>query len=145
MPIHQFIQQAHQVCEQRNVRLTPAREQVLSLLLEEQSAIGAYNLLAKLQQHDPAAKPATIYRALDFLGKQGFVHKIESINAYTLCHHLSECYHPVQLLICDQCGKVDEIQSNSLHNAINELAEKQQFRVSHQIIEAHGLCAECQH
>ncbi|MFD2167249.1 zinc uptake transcriptional repressor Zur [Thalassotalea euphylliae] len=144
MDTSSLLEQAHQVCQKRGARLTRTREQVLGLLANHDGAVGAYDLLAELQKLDSAAKPATIYRALDFLSKQGFVHKIESINAFVMCHHISECNHPVQLLICDECGHVEEIQSNNLDLAIRAMADASGFSISHQIVEAHGRCQKCQ-
>ena len=138
-----LLKQAQLVCQQRGARLTKIREQVFLLLAKHDTAVGAYDLLAELKSIDPAAKPATIYRALDFLGKQGFVHKIESINAFMMCHHFSECSHPVQLLICDECGHVEEIQSNNFDLALRSMADASGFTISHQIVEAHGTCQTC--
>jgi len=140
----ELLAQAQQVCKDRGVRLTTTREQVFLLLSKHSGAIGAYDLLAELKNIDAAAKPATIYRALDFLSKQGFVHKIESINAFIMCHHFGECNHPVQLLICDQCGHVEEIQSNHFDLALRSMADATGFSISHQIVEAHGSCQACQ-
>jgi len=140
----ELLQQAKLACDKRGARFTPAREQVFMLLAEHDGAVGAYDLLDKLKAIDPAAKPATVYRALDFLGQQGFVHKIESINAFVLCHHFSECSHPVQLLICDNCGHVEEIQSTNLDLALRSMADASRFKISHQIVEAHGVCQTCQ-
>ena len=139
----QLLNQAKQVCQSRGARLTVTREQVFNLLADHEGALGAYELLEKLKVIDPAAKPATVYRALDFLSKQGFVHKIESINAFLLCHHFDECNHPVQLLICDKCGHVEEIQSNHLDLALRTMADASGFTISHQIVEAHGTCGDC--
>ncbi|TKB45322.1 zinc uptake transcriptional repressor Zur [Thalassotalea mangrovi] len=144
MKAEQLLKQAQQACKQRGARLTSAREQVFLLMAESEQAIGAYDLLEKLQAIDPGAKPATVYRALDFLSKQGFVHKIESINAFVLCHHFSDCAHPVQLLICDHCGHVEEIQSGNLDLAMRAMADASGFTISHQIVEAHGTCHNCQ-
>lgn len=138
-----LLEQARLVCQQRGARFTQIREQVFVLLTQQDGAIGAYDLLEKLKTIDPAAKPATIYRALDFLSQQGFVHKIESINAFILCHHFSDCNHPVQLLICDQCGHVEEIQSNNLDLTIRAMADASGFNITHQIVEAHGKCKAC--
>jgi len=113
------------------------------LLAKQKGAFGAYDLLDELKSTDASAKPATIYRALDFLSKQGFVHKIESINAFVMCHHFSECNHPVQLLICDTCGHVEEIQSNDFDIALRKMADANGFAISHQIVEAHGKCKSC--
>jgi len=136
--------QAQQVCKKKGARLTKTREQVFLLLAKHEGAVGAYDLLAELKVLDSAAKPATIYRALDFLSKQGFVHKIESINAFVMCHHFGDCNHPVQLLICDECGHVEEIQSNNFDLALRSMADTSGFTISHQIVEAHGSCSACQ-
>jgi len=144
MNLDNLITKARQVCEKRGARLTTTRGEVLKLLAQHEGAVGAYDLLAQLQKLDPNAKPATIYRALDFLSQQGFVHKIESINAFVMCHHISDCNHPVQLLICDECGHVDEIQSDHLDLALRTMADASGFQISHQIVEAHGRCQRCQ-
>ncbi len=141
---NKLLEQAKAVCLKRGARFTPAREQVFLLLCQQEGAIGAYDLLDELKTTDPSAKPATIYRALDFLSKQGFVHKIESINAFVMCHHFSECNHPVQLFICDQCDNVEEVQSSNLDLALRSMADASGFTISHQIVEAHGTCKACQ-
>lgn len=143
MTAESLLHQAQLVCQKKGARFTKVREQVFLLLAENKSAVGAYDLLDQLKKLDPAAKPATIYRALDFLSKHGFVHKIESINAFVMCHHFGECNHPVQLLICDQCGDVKEIQSNNFDLALRTMADANGFTISHQIVEAHGSCKSC--
>jgi len=144
MSVEKLLIQAQQACRKKGARLTKTREQVFLLLAKQQGAVGAYDLLDELKKLDSAAKPATIYRALDFLSKQGFVHKIESINAFVMCHHFGDCNHPVQLLICDECGHVEEIQSNNFDLALRSMAETNGFTISHQIVEAHGHCSSCQ-
>jgi len=66
MPTENLLEQAKHVCQTRGARFTPAREQVFKILAKHAGAIGAYDLLDQLKKIDPAAKPATIYRALDF-------------------------------------------------------------------------------
>ena len=144
MTINTLLEQAKHTCQMRGARFTIAREQVFKILAEHEGAIGAYDLLDQLKKIDPSAKPATIYRSLDFLGKQGFVHKIESINAFVMCHHFSECDHPVQLLICDSCDQVEEIQSDDFDLSLKRMAVSHGFSISHQIVEAHGKCKACQ-
>jgi Fur family zinc uptake transcriptional regulator len=144
MSTKNLLLQAQQVCQKKGARLTKTREQVFLLLAKNQGAVGAYDLLDDLKKLDPAAKPATIYRALDFLSKHGFVHKIESINSFIMCHHFGDCDHPVQLLICDECGHVEEIQSNNFDLALRSMADANGFTISHQIVEAHGSCGSCQ-
>ncbi|WP_440905863.1 zinc uptake transcriptional repressor Zur [Catenovulum sp. SX2] len=137
-----LLEQARLVCQKNGARFTPVREQVFGLLADAQGSVGAYDLLTQLQQTDAKAKPPTIYRALEFLIEQGFVHKVESQNAYVLCSHFAE-HHKAQLLICDDCGLVEEIDNETIFSALSEAAHKSGFTILKPTIEAHGLCAKC--
>lgn len=140
--INQLITRAETLCQRRGVRMTPTRREVFALLSKQEGAIGAYDLLEQLKQVVPNAKPPTIYRALDFLQAQGFVHKISSSNSYVLCSHF-ETQHPVQMLICRECGNVLEIQSKGVHEEFLQQAQAQGFKVEQQTVEALGVCADC--
>lgn len=142
MSIESLVQRARHICEHNGARFTSIREKVFRLLAQTQSGVGAYELLEQLKQTEPAAKPATIYRALDFLTEQGFIHKIESSNAFLLCHHF-EHHHPAQLLICQQCGHVEELHSKLLQQEFASLATAEGFVIQQQTIEARGLCRNC--
>ena len=138
-----LVNRARTICEQNGARFTAIREKVFRLLAELNGGIGAYELLEQLKQTEPGAKPATIYRALEFLTEQGFIHKIESSNAFMLCHHFDH-HHPAQLLICQQCGHVEELHSNVLFKEFSSLADAKGFSIQQQTIEARGLCKNCQ-
>lgn len=140
----QLIKRAEIMCQRRGVRMTPTRREVFAILTEQEGAVGAYDLLDLLKAEVPNAKPPTIYRALEFLQSQGFVHKVSSSNSYVLCSHF-EKQHPVQMLICTHCGNVQEIHSSGVHQAFVEQAEKQGFTVQQQTVEALGICSKCQH
>ena len=134
---------ARQHCEDKGARFTPLRETVYGLLLKHDGAVGAYDLLDELKETEDNAKPATVYRTLDFLLELGLIHKLESANAFVACHHFG-CSHPVQFLICDTCGNVEEIQSVGLKDTLEKQASTRGFKVSSQTIEAHGICSACQ-
>lgn len=142
MNVEALVNKAKQVCDSKGARFTLIREKVFRLLANTTSGVGAYDLLEQLKVTEANAKPATVYRALEFLAEQGFIHKIESTNAFMLCHHFDHT-HPVQLLICDKCGNVQELHSSVLSHELNNLASDTGFNVVSQTIEAHGLCASC--
>ncbi len=143
MTLEDLVQKAALLCEKNGARFTPVREKVFRLLAQSDGGVGAYDLLEQLKQSEPNAKPATIYRALEFLSEQGFTHKIESTNAYLLCHHFDHS-HPAQLLICDSCGNVEELHSDVISSELKEKAGASGFEISKQTVEAHGLCRNCQ-
>ncbi|MBC3767561.1 transcriptional repressor [Neptunicella marina] len=143
MSVETQVHKARSYCEDKGARFTLLREKVYGLLLEREGAIGAYELLDKLKETENTAKPATVYRTLDFLLEFGLIHRIESSNAFVACHHFG-CSHPVQFLICDQCGDVVEIQSAGLQQTLDKQANEHGFKVKSQTIEAHGVCKSCQ-
>ncbi|MEG3132779.1 zinc uptake transcriptional repressor Zur [Rouxiella sp. T17] len=135
--------QAERLCQQRSVRLTPQRLEVLRLMTEQPGAISAYDLLDLLRKTEPQAKPPTVYRALDFLLEQGFIHRVESANSYVVCHHFEEPSHTSALYICDRCGLVTEKTTDGIEERLGKLAKESGFVLRHSVVEAHGLCADC--
>jgi Fur family zinc uptake transcriptional regulator len=135
---------ATQACARNSAQLTELRRQVLSLVLEAESPSTAYQLLDRLKETRKGAAPPTIYRALDFLLEQRLIHKVERLNAFIPCteadhHHL----HPVQFLICRQCGTVDEIEDRAVSNALDRAAAQKGFRPGKAVVELDGTCAAC--
>ncbi|SFN20631.1 Fur family transcriptional regulator, zinc uptake regulator [Izhakiella capsodis] len=135
--------QAEKLCQQRNVRMTPQRMEVLRLMTLQSGAISAYDLLDLLRISEPQAKPPTIYRALDFLLEQGFIHRVESTNSYMVCHHFEGPAHISAMLICQRCGSVAEQHADGIEAIIATLASRERFALRNMVIEAHGLCADC--
>ncbi|MBJ9999632.1 zinc uptake transcriptional repressor Zur [Erwinia sp. S38] len=138
-----ILSQAEVICQQRSVRLTPQRMEVLRLMTEHNASISAYDLLDLLRASEPQAKPPTVYRALDFLLEQGFIHRVESTNSYVVCHHFEEPSHTSAMLICDRCGSVTEQHADGVEEILKKLAQKTGFALAHSVIEAHGFCQKC--
>jgi Fur family zinc uptake transcriptional regulator len=87
--------------------------------------------------------PITVYRALDFLVENGFVHRLASRNAFVACpfHHKPD--ELVVFMICDHCGGVDEALSDDLSKSLSVLTESHGFAPRLRIIECGGACAHC--
>ena len=130
-------------CERQGVRFTELRRETLSLILEAEGPIGAYDLLERLKQTRRGAAPPTIYRALEFLLAQGLVHRVERLNAFISCPDAGHHAHPVQLLICRGCGAVAELEDDGVSQAIARAASAKGFRPALATIEVEGMCAAC--
>jgi Fur family zinc uptake transcriptional regulator len=113
---------------------------VLELLLEADGPLKAYDLIAAYGEDGAPAKPPTVYRALDFLERLGFAHRIESLNAYVSCR-IDEAGHRAAFLICDCCGKAEEFEPD--FSAEVAAAERLGYAVRALTLEARGLCAVC--
>lgn len=134
---------AEAYCRARGEKLTPIRRKVLELLLASGRATKAYSLLDEMRQIHPGSAPPTVYRALDFLLSAGLIHRIESINAFAVCHDLTQCQHGI-LVVCQQCGNVTELHEPKLRQALVAQIEAAGYRLAGDGIELKGLCAQCQ-
>jgi Fur family transcriptional regulator, zinc uptake regulator len=137
-----LIEEVRAACVAQGLRFTPLREKVLELIANAHGPAKAYTLLEQLKAQHEAAAPPTVYRALDFLLEHGFVHKVESINAFVACPHPSGA-HVAQFLVCDSCGAAIELESAALPAMLTELALAQQFSPDRLVVEVHGRCAQC--
>ncbi len=140
---HQLVKQIEEICAARGVRLTTQRKRVFELICSSPKAFSAYELLEELQKVEPQAKPPTVYRALDFLLEQGFIHRVESTNSYIQCCSCNAHKHYSHLLICDKCSNVIELQDDSLVALLVDNAAKHDFTITNHVIETHGVCKAC--
>lgn len=136
------IHTAEQLCRQRGVRFTPIRREVLELIWESHRAVKAYDLLDRIKPKSGTAKPATVYRALDFLLVQGLIHKVESLNAFIGCS-FSDRRHEQLLLTCVQCHEVEERPGERVMEDIAKELEQAAFTMQRKTIEIHGICGRC--
>jgi Fur family transcriptional regulator, zinc uptake regulator len=137
-----FVREVAAACESRGLRLTEIRSQVLELIAASEKPVKAYDLLDKLKDDRSNAAPPTVYRALDFLLENGFIHKLQSINAYVGCHHPSVAHH-VPFLICDVCESAIEICDDRVAKLLVEQARTLGFQTRAQTLEVHGVCERC--
>jgi Fur family zinc uptake transcriptional regulator len=131
--------EAEAYCAGIQERLTAPRRRVLELLLTGQGPQKAYELIAAFGAEGEPAKPPTVYRALEFLERLGFAHRIESLNAYVPCR--IEGGHAAAFLICDCCGAASEFEPDVGPELA--AAEAAGYDVRSVTIEARGLCAAC--
>ena len=134
------LEAAETLAEKRSVRLTPLRRRVLEIVLTSHRPMGAYDVLKELSPD--RAQPPTVYRALDFLLAQGFVHRIDSLNAYIGCFS-PERRHRSYFLLCNSCGRAAEIEDDALVSALGAVARAAHFAAERETVEISGLCSEC--
>ena len=123
-------------------RMTPPRRRVLELLLSAGEPVKAYDLIARFGEDGQAAKPPTVYRALEFLERLGLAHRIASISAYVACSS-GEGSHAAAFLICDCCGSTEEVSTTSGADFGLDVGSSG-FAIERTTIEAHGRCPACQ-
>ncbi len=130
-------------CQKHKLRLTTVRRRTLSILLESHTALGAYDVLARLREEGLGSEPPVAYRALGFLLENGFIHRIERLNAYVACSHPGALHNPA-FLICSDCRAVAESTVATTTGTLNRQARESGFQIEHTTIEAEGQCPSCQ-
>lgn len=145
VPPAETVAAAERLCRERGLRLTDQRRAVLGALAESRKPLGAYDLIEILRGRGEGRAPApiAIYRALDFLGENGFIHRLESLNAFIACPHRHGAGEGVVFLICERCHHVEEAVGDRLNAALAALAGEHDFAPRRQVIEVAGLCRTC--
>ncbi|MDA1000040.1 MAG: Fur family transcriptional regulator [bacterium] len=136
------LRRAEAICAARGTRLTRRRRAVLEILWESHSPVGAYAILERMNAGAARLAPISVYRALEFLMRQGFVHRLASINTYAGCGWPG-APHSAQFLICSVCGTVAELHDEKIGDAIVSAARDARFEVDAPIVEIQGLCPRC--
>ncbi len=141
------IDEAEHRCREQGARLTEKRKQVLSGLLNSDTALSAYELVDYCKTEYGQALPAmSVYRILNFLQEQHLVHKLNLANKYVACAHIT-CDHDhgvPQFLICSECQSVREISvAKSVINALNRSVDEAGYQLMSPQLEINCLCQEC--
>jgi len=128
-------------CLEKNLQFTPLRRKVFEFLLNDHKPLGAYEILDLLRKEGLSSKPPIAYRVLDFLIEQGFVHKIQGLNAFVACSHPGNSHSPT-FMICRKCDKVAEVEEKE--SGINlEKTSPTDFKIEEAFVEIMGLCKSC--
>lgn len=126
------------LCRERGLRFTGLRRRVLRQIVGSRQPLKAYDILRKIGV--AATKPPTVYRALDFLLKNNFIHKINSQSTYIGCSHPQESHAACHFLICTDCGEARECCSDELARALSAVSRFNRFQAKNICVEIEGHC-----
>tara|TARA_B100000902_G_scaffold365907_1_gene387254 strand:- start:669 stop:1121 length:453 start_codon:yes stop_codon:yes gene_type:complete len=141
------IESAERKCSKRGIKLTRRRREVLTTLLEANRALSAYELVNLCNESSNEPMPAmSVYRILEFLRAEQFVHKLETANKYIACKHIA-CEHEhkqPQFLICNDCHKVQELDTAvEALSSVETAASMLNFKLLNPQLEVSGSCGLC--
>jgi Fur family transcriptional regulator, zinc uptake regulator len=129
-------------CKVRGVMLSAIRRDVLSLLAQHDNGLKAYDLLEEIKKQRPNATPPTVYRALDFLVAQGFVHKLELLSQFVVCRHTSHDL-PGIYMVCSRCRSVSDLRDEHLAQRLAESVRHAGHQLQSPDIEISTVCPGC--
>lgn len=137
-----LLDKAYKHCIAHGYRFTEPRERVLKILINEAKPLGAYEILQQLSNEIDKPNPPTVYRAIQFWHKEGFIHCIDSLKSYVACsngHHIGQTH----FLICNQCDFVKELDCTIDFAPIAKATAPIKFSIASCTVEIKGLCSNC--
>jgi Fur family ferric uptake transcriptional regulator len=125
-----------------NHPVTPQRLRVAEALFDTHRHVSAEEIGAKLRAGGKSIGKATIYRTLGLLLKAGLIREHDFGDGFRRYEaRPSRPRH--EHLVCTQCGKVIEFESDAVDRLESEIAALHRFRPSRHRLEIYGLCEEC--
>lgn len=118
--------------------LNKTETQVVRCLKRATKPFGAY----EIQNALGIRHPITVYRALERLARLGFVHRLESQNAFIACHNPNKT-HYAGFIVCRDCGTVIEIGTEAALSTLRMQARARNFEIEKSTIELIGRCSKC--
>ena len=123
-------------------RRTSPRREVIAAALARRAPFTAQELVAKLSPSGVGR--ATVFRTLDLLVSLGALSRIHGIEAGVRCVRYTQCapsHH--HHLVCQACGRVEELAAKALDQRIAATARARGFRPLGHTVEIVGLCPDC--
>ena len=126
----------------KNLRITSQRRAIVDTVFGTDQHFNAEQLLEWALERDPSVSRATVYRTLPLLIESGLVHEMDFGKDYKI-YDPNYADHPNHNhIICDDCDKVVEFESEQLDALENKISHKLGFRVNTQQLRINASCEE---
>ena len=128
-----------QILKDSGVSVTKVRQAIFMALSEADKPLKNGQVAALV----PSVDRASVYRTLELFAQLGIT--TTTIRGWTPFTELAEPFKQHHHhIICEQCGKVVEIENDTLEDVLNIVAGRHDFSLKKHIVELTGLCKDCQ-
>ncbi len=122
-------------------RLTPQRILVLKAIENSASHISAEEIYGQVVEVYPHVNISTVYRTLDLLKRLGLVTETDLGGGRVRYHPADKGHH--HHLVCQECGKVIELDDSLLVPLKNTLYSEYDFDADLKHLGIFGRCGRC--
>lgn len=126
-------------------KLTPQRLSILDVIISQE---GKHLTIEEIYEIVRKTKPeigvATVYRTIQLFDELGLVTKLDindGVYRYELNHE--EEIHNHHHLICNECGKVEEVDGDFLDGVEEQIEKEYKFKIQDHSLKFFGLCKDC--
>ena len=120
-------------------RITPQRIAIVDYLLKTVDHPSAERIHKIIQKKYPMVSLSTVYKTLDLLKEKQLVNEIEVDGEARFDAHTDAHIN----LVCMNCGKIDDIDENSLKEIQVRAARKSKYLILKSSFELFGYCSNC--
>jgi Fur family ferric uptake transcriptional regulator len=124
----------------RGMRRTSARQAILEAFFAADSHVTAEDIAAEVHRRFPSVDVSTVYRTLDTLEQLGIIDHTHLAHGPAI-FHLADDDH--QHLVCERCGRVEEVAPEKLEPFLKALREGFDFDVDRRHFALVGICGAC--
>jgi Fur family ferric uptake transcriptional regulator len=126
----------------KKLRLTAQRRVIIEMALGTEKHFTAEELLAWSRQRDKSVSRATVYRTLPLLTESGLVREMDFGKDCTVYdpNYASHPHH--NHIICQDCEKIVEFDSDKIEKLENEISHRLGFSVKAHRLQITATCQE---
>src|SRR5881296_3200498 len=128
--------------DQKNLRLTSQRQAIIDSVFSTEEHFTAEQLLEWSRRRDRSVSRATVYRTLPLLTESGLVREIDFGKDYKF-YDPNYADHPNHShIICQDCEKIVEFESEKIERLESEISHKLGFSVKAHRLQITASCEE---
>jgi Fur family transcriptional regulator, ferric uptake regulator len=127
---------------QKNLRITSQRQVIIDTVFSTDKHFTAEELLEWSRAKDRSVSRATVYRTLPLLTESGLVQEMDFGKDYKF-YDPNYADHPNHNhIICQDCERIVEFESEKIDKLENEISHKLGFAVNSQRLQIRASCQE---
>ena len=128
--------------ESKQLRITSQRQIIIDAVFGTEEHFTAEQLLAWARARDQSVSRATVYRTLPLLTESGLVGEMDFGKDYKFYDPNYARYPHHSHIICGECSKIVEFESDQLEKLEHEITQKLGFSVKAQRLQITGTCEQ---
>jgi Fur family ferric uptake transcriptional regulator len=127
------------ILKDNNVSVTTVRRAIFNALAQADKPLKNGEIATLV----PTVDRASVYRTLELFDRLGLTTTI--IRGWTPFTELAEPFKAHHHhIVCEQCGKVVEIENDTLEDVLGLIAKRHNFTLTKHVVELTGTCTQCQ-
>ena len=126
--------------EEKNLRITDQRRIIIDIVFDTEEHFTADQLLEWARQRDRSVSRATVYRTLPLLTESNLVHEMDFGKPYKIYDPNYSDHPNHNHLICENCEKIGEFDSEQIDSIETEIGQQLGFTVKSQKLQLSATC-----